>query len=88
MAVMDEEPTPRFEPSMKLLSRIMKVILEKNSVGKTMLSQESNVQYARLLKHLEWLEKRHFIESVVDDGKIGFKFTTLGKNFATMISLQ
>lgn len=75
-----------FEPSLKTLSRIMKVILEKNSIRKTILSQEANVQYARLLKHLEWLEKRHMIESIIEDGKVDVKFTHVGREFAMLIS--
>ena len=75
-----------FEPSMKLLTRIMRVILEKNSVKKTGLSLEANIQYARLLKHLEWLEKKSLIESVVERGKVNVKLTRQGREFTMLIS--
>jgi len=75
-----------FEPSLKILSRVIRVILEKNSMGKTSLSQVANIQYARLLKHLEWLEKKHLIESVVESGKVNVKLTTQGREFAMLIS--
>jgi predicted transcriptional regulator len=77
-----------FEPSLKMLSRIMKVILEKDSISKTSISQEANIQYARLLKHLDWLEEKHLVESILEDGKVGIKFTRLGREFASLIILK
>ncbi|MDE1840114.1 MAG: hypothetical protein KGH87_09365 [Thaumarchaeota archaeon] len=76
----------KFEPSMKILVRIMRVILEKNCIKKTNLSQEANVQYTRLLKHLDWLEVKHLVEPMIEDGRIGIKLTNKGKEFATLIS--
>ena len=76
-----------FEPSLKLISRILKIILEKNSLGKTNLSQEANIQYSRLVVHLEWLEKNRLIKQVIDDGKIKITVTSLGREFAKIISL-
>lgn len=76
----------KFEPSMKILARIVRVILEKNSIRKTGLSQEANIQYTRLLKHLDWLEEKHLVESVIDNGGIGIKLTNKGKEFAMLIS--
>ncbi len=73
-----------FEPSMKLLSRIVKVIHESNSIGKTSLSQEANINYHILSKHLDWLEKRHLIESIVEDGKVKMKLTNSGREFAIL----
>lgn len=48
-----------FVPSLKILSRIVKVLLKKGFVGKTSLSQEANIHYGRLLMHLKWLEKKY-----------------------------
>lgn len=76
----------KFEPSMKILVRIMRVILEKNCIKKTNLSQEANIQYTRLLKHLDWLEVKHLVEPMIEDGRIGIKLTNKGKEFATLIS--
>ncbi|MDE1813535.1 MAG: hypothetical protein KGI05_02615 [Thaumarchaeota archaeon] len=64
----------------------MRVILEKNCIKKTNLSQEANVQYTRLLKHLDWLEVKHLVEPMIEDGRIGIKLTNKGKEFATLIS--
>lgn len=73
-----------FEPSMKLLSRITKVILESNSVGKTSLSQEANINYHTLAKHLDWLEKKHLVESVIEDHKVKLRLTENGRQFTTL----
>jgi len=70
-----------FEPSMKLLLRIMKVILESNSIGKTSLSQKANINYHRLSKHLDWLEKKHLIEYVLEDSKVKIRLTENGRQF-------
>lgn len=73
-----------FEPSMKLLSRIIKVILESNSIGKTSLSQVANINYHRLSKHIEWLEQKQLIESIIGDGKVKVRLTETGREFATL----
>lgn len=69
MQDMIEESITRFEPSMKLLTRILKVILEQNSLGKTHLSQESKINYVRLnrlLYHRDFLNwKPKFMVSQV-----------------------
>ena len=73
-----------FEPSMKLLSRMVKVILESNSIGKTTLSQEANINYHRLSIHLDWLEQKHLVESIIGDGKVKIRLTNTGREFATL----
>ena len=76
-----------FSPSMKILSRIMKVMLEKSSIQRTTLSLETNIQYSRLSKHLEWLERKRLIESCVEEGRIFLKLNSLGREFASAVSL-
>ena len=75
-----------FSPSVKILSRIIKVMLEKNSVGKTNLSQQANVNYVRLSKHLKWLEKRNLVELVIEDSKICIILTESGRKFALTLT--
>jgi len=75
-----------FKPSIDILSRIMKVLLENNSVGKTNLSQQANVNYVRLSKHLQWLEKRNLVELVVQGSKIGVILTESGRKFALTLT--
>jgi predicted transcriptional regulator len=70
-----------FEPSMKIISRVMKIILEKNSIGRTTLSQAANINYTTLLKHLEWLEKKSLIDFMIEEGKISVRLTTNGREF-------
>ncbi|MGI0087962.1 MAG: winged helix-turn-helix domain-containing protein [Nitrosotalea sp.] len=75
-----------FEPSMKTLSRITKVLLEKKYVGKTNLSLETNLHYGRLSRHLDWLEKKHLIEPIIRDNKINLVLTSDGVQFASILS--
>ncbi|MBI1829404.1 MAG: hypothetical protein HY222_03120 [Thaumarchaeota archaeon] len=76
-----------FNPSMKILSRIMKVLLDINSIQRTTMSLETNIQYSRLSRHLEWLERKRLIESFVEEGKIFLKLTSLGREFASAVYL-
>lgn len=77
-----EKPGSDFEPSMKLLSRIMKVILEKNLIGRTALSVEANVNYNTLAKHIEWMENKSLIDLIVGDSKVNVKLSPVGRDFA------
>lgn len=76
-----------FEPDMNQISRVMKILLEKNSVGKTNLSLEANINYVRLSRILEWLEEKRFIELVIEEGKVCIKLSRMGKDFAMMLSM-
>jgi predicted transcriptional regulator len=64
----------------------MKVLLENNSTGKTNLSQQTNVNYVRLSKHIKWLEKRNLIKSVVEEDKIVIILTESGRKFALTLA--
>jgi predicted transcriptional regulator len=75
-----------FEPNMKILSRVMKTILERDSINRTNLAQEANVNYVRLVNHLSWLEKKHFVELVVDEGKVIVRLTQRGREFAMALT--
>jgi predicted transcriptional regulator len=77
---------PDFEPSMKSLLRITKSMTENFSEGKTQLSLDTNLNYARLAKHIAWLEKKGFVESKIEDGKINVALTIRGREFASIIS--
>jgi predicted transcriptional regulator len=71
-----------FEPSVKILSRIIKIILEKNVIGRTALSLEANINYSTLIKHLDWLESKSLIELAIVEGKINVKLSDTGKDLA------
>jgi predicted transcriptional regulator len=75
-----------FEPSMKTLSRIMIVMMENGTKGKTQLSLDANLNYARLAKHIVWLEKKGLAKSTIEDNKISVTLTTNGREFASVIS--
>lgn len=70
-----------FEPSMTVLKRILKVLLEKNSIGRTRLSQSANVHFDVLSKYLKWMEKRKYVESVVEKEKAVTQLTPEGRSF-------
>ena len=77
---------PDFDPSMKTLLRIMKAMTKNGAEGKTQLSLDTNLNYARLAKHIAWLEKKGLVESIIEDNKINVALTTRGRKFASMIS--
>ena len=77
---------PDFEPSMKTLSRIFKTMTDNGPEAKTSLSLDTNLNYARLAKHIVWLEKKGLVESTIDKSKINVGLTAKGKVFASTIS--
>ena len=77
---------PNFEPSMKTLSRIFKSIEENGPEAKTTLSLDTNLNYARLAKHIVWLEQKGLVESTIDKSKINVGITAKGRVFASTIS--
>lgn len=77
---------PSFDPSMKTLYRILKTMTEKGAEGKTQLSLDTNLNYARLAKHIVWLEKKGLAESTIENNKINVALTMDGKKFASTIS--
>lgn len=77
---------PDFKPSMTVLSRILQTMVEKGAEGRTQLSLDANLNYARLSKHIVWLEKKGLAESTVENNKINVVLTKNGKTFASTIS--
>lgn len=74
-----------FEPSMKSLLRILKIMTQNGAEGKTQLSLDTNLNYSRLTKHIGWLEKKDLVESSVENNKIIVSITNRGREFASMI---
>lgn len=77
---------PTFDPSMKSLMRIVKFMTEHPAEGKTQLALDTKLNYARLAKHIVWMEKKGLVESKVEDNKILISLTQSGKDFAKIIS--
>jgi len=83
--VKNKKIEPTFEPSMKTLLRILDLMVNSGAGGKTCLARDTNLNYARLAKHIVWLESKGLVESVVDDQKINVILTQKGRTFSTMI---
>ena len=77
---------PTFDPSMKTLMRIVKFMIENASEGKTQMALDTHLNYARLAKHVVWMEKKGLAKSTVKDNKINISLTDAGKDFAKIIS--
>lgn len=71
-----------FEPRIKILLRIMKLIRENNSIGRTTLAMEANLNYTILSKYLDWLKRKSVIELILVDDKIKITMTEKGRKFA------
>ena len=71
---------------MKTLTRVLKAMTENGSEGKTQLSLNANLNYARLAKHIVWLEKKGLVESTIENSKIIVTLTTNGRTFASTLS--
>jgi predicted transcriptional regulator len=77
-----------FEPSIKTLSRILKIMVDNGAEGKTSLSLGANLNYSRLAKHIVWLEKKGLVESTIEDKRINVGLTEKGRVFASTISVD
>ena len=75
----------KFVPSGKLLNRMLKVLL-KSTIGRTALAGKVNINYARLLQHLKWLEQKGFVNLVIKKGKVNVVLTKTGRRFAKTFS--
>jgi len=84
--VKNKKIEPDFEPSMKILSRILQTMTEKGPKVKTSLSLNTNVNYTRLAKHIVWLEKKGLVESTIEKSKINVGLTAKGRIFASTLS--
>lgn len=74
-----------FRPSAVMLLRIMKVLLDKNYIGRTELALEAKVQYKRLVTHLKWLGERKVVDMIVKDDIVNVALTDKGREFASML---
>ena len=72
--------------SLNVIRRIFLRLQENRSIKRTNLALEANVNYVRLSNHLDWLEKKKFIELVVENGKIVVRLTQRGQEFAVALT--
>jgi predicted transcriptional regulator len=68
-----------------MVLRIMKVLTTKSHIGRTELAQQTNIQYARLIVHLDWLKEKNLVEYIANDGMVNVALTELGKDFASKL---
>ena len=80
-----EKENGKFDPTVKLLLRITKTILENDSIGRTTLTLKANVNYTILVKYLEWLSGRELVEFFIEDGKVKVRLTTAGTEFTFLL---
>lgn len=72
----------KFEPSIRILLRIMQSIRENNHIGRTALSMDSNINYAVMSRYIDWLEKASIVKLVLVNGKANITMTEKGREFA------
>ncbi|MHA7647427.1 winged helix-turn-helix domain-containing protein [Nitrosopumilus sp. S4] len=61
-------------------------MMENPSSGKTQLALDTKLNYARLAKHIVWMEKKGLVESTIEENKINITLTKTGRDFAKLIS--
>ncbi len=66
--------------------RIVKFMSENSSEGKTKLALDTKLDYARLAKHIVWMEKKGPVKSAIEDNKIQLSLTNTGRDFVKTIS--
>lgn len=75
------EDNDDFEPSMRILSRILKILLEKDSMLRTDLTTVVNTNYPTVSKYLRWLERRSVVTYVVNDGVVNVRMNQAERQF-------
>ena len=83
--MIENQKTP-FKPSMNVLSRMARDMLESGPIGKTLLSRKTRVNYPRVVEHLNWMKRKRLVETVVQEDKIKFRLTEKGIEFAKTLS--
>ncbi|MFB5608436.1 MAG: winged helix-turn-helix domain-containing protein [Candidatus Nitrosomaritimum yanchengensis] len=84
--IQNKKIEPTFRPSIKTLAKILCCVGEQGPSAKTELSRKTNLNYTRLAKHVVWMEKKGYVESVIRESKINIKLTAEGRLFAKSIS--
>ena len=67
---------PISKPDLYLLARIIKVLKEQKSLNRTTLATHTGMSYDRLVKYLEWMSSKGFVEF---DSNGDVLLTKLGK---------
>lgn len=54
--------TQSSKPDLYVVARIIKSLKEKNKVNKTTLGTSTGLAYDKLIKYLDWMSKKGFVE--------------------------
>lgn len=74
----------RFKPSTTIIPKIMHVLLNADYIDRTLLARKARINYADMMRHLEWLEKKKIISITLENGKITIKLNNRWREFAEM----
>ncbi|MFB5605764.1 MAG: winged helix-turn-helix domain-containing protein [Nitrosarchaeum sp.] len=75
-----------FEPSLKMIIRIINTIVKEGTRTKTDLSKDSSLNYTRLVKHIMWMEEKGLVKSIVEDSRIKVDLTEKGEDFGKTVA--
>ncbi len=53
---------PISKPDLYVLARIIKVLKERKSLNRTTLATSTSLSYDRLVKYLDWMSEKGFVE--------------------------
>jgi hypothetical protein len=62
----------------------MHVLLNADFIYRTLLARKAKVNYADMINHLEWLEKKKVIRIILENGKIMIKLNSRWRESAEM----
>lgn len=81
----DKKLEPAFEPSTKILARILNNLTAKGAKTKSALAVDTKVNYTRLVKHIVWMENKGLVEKKINKSRIEVELTKKGKEFASAL---
>ena len=58
------------KPDLYVLARVVKTLKEKNRLNKTALATSTGLSYDRLIRYLDWMAKKGFIEFDSNDNVV------------------
>jgi predicted transcriptional regulator len=75
--------TQSSKPDLYVVARIIKSLKEKNKVNKTALATSTGLAYDKLIKYLEWMSKKGFVE--IDDNGLVVLTTSGSKAYDELV---
>ncbi|WP_075054455.1 winged helix-turn-helix transcriptional regulator [Nitrososphaera viennensis] len=75
-----------FYPSLRVISKILRILLENPTITRTDLCQKAGLNYSRFLNHLDWLGQKGIIELKLDSCRVVVTLTKNGREFTMMLN--